>query len=142
MKLSESSTSASLQPPWDDVLPIGRALVDAAPSQCVWATDWPHPGFQEPLPNDGALMDVLEDWAPMRKHAEPFWWTTQHVVWLLREPRDAWADGSDPVRNDADLHDHPVSDSGVRPEPLTGTDVEVSPVDGHRPHERAFPKLA
>ena len=57
-------TSASLQPPWDDVLPIGRALVDATPSQCVWATDWPHPGFQEPLPNDGALMDVLEDWAP------------------------------------------------------------------------------
>ncbi len=57
-------TSANLMPPWDDVLPIGRALVETAPDQCVWATDWPHPGFQSTLPNDGSLMDVLADWAP------------------------------------------------------------------------------
>jgi predicted TIM-barrel fold metal-dependent hydrolase len=45
--------------PWDDVLPIARALVSAAPDRCVWASDWPHPVSVRQPPNEGALMDLL-----------------------------------------------------------------------------------
>src|SRR4030095_16271433 len=26
--------------PWDDVIPIARAYIEAAPARCVWASDW------------------------------------------------------------------------------------------------------
>ena len=45
--------------PWDDVVPIARALVEAAPQRCVWASDWPHPVSVKQPPNEGALMDLL-----------------------------------------------------------------------------------
>jgi predicted TIM-barrel fold metal-dependent hydrolase len=51
-------------PPYDDVTPIGRALVEAAPERCVWGTDWPHPHFDGPMPNDGQLLDTLAAFAP------------------------------------------------------------------------------
>ena len=41
-----------------------RALIEAAPDRLVWGTDWPHPDVTGPMPNDGALFDVLLDWAP------------------------------------------------------------------------------
>jgi 2-pyrone-4,6-dicarboxylate lactonase len=28
--------------PWDDAVPIGRALYAAAPDRCIWGSDWPH----------------------------------------------------------------------------------------------------
>jgi len=27
---------------WDDVVPIGRALYEAAPTRSIFGTDWPH----------------------------------------------------------------------------------------------------
>lgn len=51
-------------PPYADVRPIAKALIEAAPDRVVWATDWPHPAFRGPMPNDGALLDCLADWAP------------------------------------------------------------------------------
>jgi len=42
---------------------LARALVAAAPSRCVWGTNWPHPNA-ETLPDDAALLDALGDWAP------------------------------------------------------------------------------
>lgn len=45
--------------PWNDVVPIAGALVDAAADRCVWASDWPHPVSLKPTPNEGALMDLL-----------------------------------------------------------------------------------
>jgi predicted TIM-barrel fold metal-dependent hydrolase len=47
---------------YGDVTPFARALVEAAPARCVWATDWPHPQIPVPMPNDGDLMDLLADW--------------------------------------------------------------------------------
>lgn len=65
VKLSGSYRLTGLQhPPYRDVTPIARALVEAAPDRCVWATDWPHPQFHIPMPNDGDLLDQLPDWVP------------------------------------------------------------------------------
>ena len=52
--------------PWDDVAPMARALLAAAPDRCVWGTDWPHPSLHDPaeVPDDGALLDALGAWAP------------------------------------------------------------------------------
>lgn len=45
--------------PYDDVVPIARALIDAAPDRCVWASDWPHPVSKHPPPNDADLLELL-----------------------------------------------------------------------------------
>lgn len=45
--------------PWDDVLPLARALLDAAPERCVWGSDWPHPVSKNPPPNDADLLELL-----------------------------------------------------------------------------------
>ena len=49
--------------PYDDVTPFARALIDANEDRIVWGSDWPHPVFKGNMPNDGALMDQLSDWA-------------------------------------------------------------------------------
>ena len=60
--------------PWPKADPFARALIEAAPDQCVWGSDWPHPYCRTtqtvtegkptlgPIPNDGDLFDRLLDW--------------------------------------------------------------------------------
>ena len=55
---------SSSGPPFHDVAPFARALLDAAPDRCLWGTDWPHPSLSEWVPEDGALLDLLGEWAP------------------------------------------------------------------------------
>jgi len=55
---------SSAGPPFHDVSPFARALLDAAPDRCIWGTDWPHPSLSEWMPEDGALLDRLGEWAP------------------------------------------------------------------------------
>lgn len=50
-------------PPYDDVVPFARALINAAPERVLWGTDWPHPNVRQ-VPDDGDLLDVLADFAP------------------------------------------------------------------------------
>lgn len=50
--------------PYDDVAPLAHALIDAAPERVLWGSDWPHPIHHGTMPNDGALLDHLESWAP------------------------------------------------------------------------------
>lgn len=52
------------RPPYDDVRPFAHALVEARPDRLVWGSDWPHPAVTRPMPNDGALLDLLRVWAP------------------------------------------------------------------------------
>lgn len=54
--------SAQDRPPFDDVLPLARALVEARADRMVWGSDWPHPAVTRPMPNDGDLLDLLADW--------------------------------------------------------------------------------
>ena len=56
--------------PYADVGAHVRALLEVNPQRCLWATDWPHPGINVPMPNDGALLDMLGYWirdAAMRR---------------------------------------------------------------------------
>ncbi len=41
--LSLGEKTSKKGPPWDDVVPIAQAYLEAAPDRCVWASDWPHP---------------------------------------------------------------------------------------------------
>ena len=54
--------SATDLPPYDDVQPMARALIEAAPERIMWGTDWPHPNKYVVNPNDGDLVDAFGDW--------------------------------------------------------------------------------
>lgn len=45
--------------PYGDVVPLARALIEAAPDRCVWASDWPHPVSKQPPPNDADLLELM-----------------------------------------------------------------------------------
>jgi 2-pyrone-4,6-dicarboxylate lactonase len=63
MKISGANrVSATDLPPYDDVKPMARALIEAAPDRIMWGTDWPHPNKYVVNPNDGDLVDALGDW--------------------------------------------------------------------------------
>jgi 2-pyrone-4,6-dicarboxylate lactonase len=46
-------------PPYDDVAPFGRALVERFPDRVIWGTDWPHPNMKKEAPDDGMLVDYI-----------------------------------------------------------------------------------
>jgi 2-pyrone-4,6-dicarboxylate lactonase len=62
--LSLGEKTSRVGPPWDDVLPIARAYIEAAPNRCVWASDWPHPISVVQPPNDADLLELLYRYAP------------------------------------------------------------------------------
>ena len=65
VKLSGSyRISSEPRPPYRDVVEVAQTLISARTSQCLWATDWPHPHIPMPMPNDGDLLDQLQTWAP------------------------------------------------------------------------------
>jgi predicted TIM-barrel fold metal-dependent hydrolase len=65
MKISGANrVSATDLPPYDDVKPMARALIEAAPERIMWGTDWPHPNKYLVNPNDGDLADAFGDWVP------------------------------------------------------------------------------
>ena len=67
VKLSGAYRVTQAGPPYADIAPLARAIVEAAPERLVWGSDWPHPNLQgKPMPNDGDLLDLLADWAPDR----------------------------------------------------------------------------
>ncbi|MDH0898598.1 amidohydrolase family protein [Comamonas aquatica] len=49
-------------PSYADTLPLGRALVQAAPERLVWGSDWPHTTEAPGTVNDADLVDVLQAW--------------------------------------------------------------------------------
>jgi len=56
--------TAEKEPPYGDVAPFATKLIAANPDHLIWGTDWPHPAIATPMPNDGALLDMLDDWCP------------------------------------------------------------------------------
>lgn len=62
LSLSEKLSKTGF--PWDDVVPMARSLVEAAPDRVVWASDWPHPVSTKQPPNEGDLMELLYRIAP------------------------------------------------------------------------------
>jgi 2-pyrone-4,6-dicarboxylate lactonase len=62
LSLGEKTSKAG--PPWNDVIPIARAYIEAVPDRCVWASDWPHPVSAVQPPNDADLLELLYRYAP------------------------------------------------------------------------------
>ena len=46
-------------PPYDDVAPFARTLVERFPDRVLWGTDWPHPNLKGHMPDDGLLVDRI-----------------------------------------------------------------------------------
>jgi 2-pyrone-4,6-dicarboxylate lactonase len=53
--------------PFSDTGPLVRKLVEYAPTRLLWGSDWPHPQYFKPMPNDVALLDMMLDWVPDEK---------------------------------------------------------------------------
>jgi 2-pyrone-4,6-dicarboxylate lactonase len=51
-------------PPYDDVVPFQRTLVERFPDRVLWGTDWPHPNMTWIVPDDGELVDMIPRIAP------------------------------------------------------------------------------
>jgi 2-pyrone-4,6-dicarboxylate lactonase len=50
--------------PFDDLLPFVRLLVERYPTRLLWGSDWPHPQYFKPMPNDIDLLDQMLNWVP------------------------------------------------------------------------------
>lgn len=55
-------TSQAGAPGYDDVGRLARALVQANPQRCLWASNWPHLNTR-PVPDDALMLDLLLAWA-------------------------------------------------------------------------------
>jgi len=41
--------------------------VQHAPNRLLWGSDWPHPQYFKPMPNDVLLLDQMLEWVPDEK---------------------------------------------------------------------------
>lgn len=46
-------------PPYDDVIPFAKLLVESFPDRVLWGTDWPHPNMKSHVPDEGVLVDTI-----------------------------------------------------------------------------------
>lgn len=53
-------------PPYEDVVPFARSLVERFPDRVLWGTDWPHPNMKTHTPDDGLLVDRIPHIAPSK----------------------------------------------------------------------------
>ncbi|WBL78386.1 amidohydrolase family protein [Bradyrhizobium xenonodulans] len=68
LSLGEKTSKAGA--PYDDVIPIARAYIEAAIDRCVWASDWPHPVSVKQPPNDADLLELMYRYAPDQAELE------------------------------------------------------------------------
>ena len=50
-------------PPYDDVVPFQKAIVERFPDRVLWGTDWPHPNLKGQMADDGVLVDQIPKFA-------------------------------------------------------------------------------
>jgi predicted TIM-barrel fold metal-dependent hydrolase len=65
-KLSGADRNTVAGPPYADIDPFARALLEANPERLVWGTDWPHINYFDAaqVPDDGALVNLIARWIP------------------------------------------------------------------------------
>ncbi|HEY2929269.1 amidohydrolase family protein [Piscinibacter sp.] len=62
VKLSAPYETSRVGPPhYDDVAVLAKALVEAHPDRCLWASNWPHPNRVQ-VPADADLLGLLGEW--------------------------------------------------------------------------------
>ena len=67
-------------------------------TRLLWGSDWPHPQYFKPMPNDVALLDMMLDWVPDEKIAQAH----------LRRQSSRIIRISSPVRNRCSAADRPL----------------------------------
>ncbi|MGD8359976.1 MAG: amidohydrolase family protein [Gemmatimonadota bacterium] len=63
VKLSAPYRLSGDAPPWPSVTPLAQTLLEANPSRCLWASDWPHVDTKCPVHAED-LSEALADWCP------------------------------------------------------------------------------
>jgi len=66
VKLTGADRITRAGPPYADVQPFARALLEAAPGRMIWGTDWPHSGYFDAarMPDDVDLANLTHAIAP------------------------------------------------------------------------------
>ncbi|WP_439590201.1 amidohydrolase family protein [Hydrogenophaga sp.] len=64
VKLASLYRSSSEQYPHLDMQPLIHAVASAYPDRVIWGTNWPHPIYSGPMPNDADLVDLIPSWTP------------------------------------------------------------------------------
>jgi 2-pyrone-4,6-dicarboxylate lactonase len=64
VKLTGAYRISNTALPYPDVTDFAQALVQAAPTQILWGSDWPHVMLKGVMPNDADLADLLTRWIP------------------------------------------------------------------------------
>ena len=61
IKLSGADRISRAGFPYEDVVPFGRRLAEAAPDRLLWGSDWPHTGYFDTarVPDDVGLLDAF-----------------------------------------------------------------------------------
>ena len=57
-------TTCSATTDYSDVGAFVTKLTALNPDNLVWGTDWPHPKFNGPMPDDTDMLDQFMDWVP------------------------------------------------------------------------------
>ena len=73
-----------LGPPYDDVVPYAKKVVETFPDRVIWGTDWPHPNMKSHMPDDGVLVDFIPRIATTAE--------LQHKLLVDNPMRLYWAD--------------------------------------------------
>ncbi|MDX1484299.1 MAG: amidohydrolase family protein [Alphaproteobacteria bacterium] len=60
--------SAEGPPDYGDMVEIVGTLVEARPDRAIWGTNWPHPSFDVPVPDDADLLDFIFRAVPDEDH--------------------------------------------------------------------------
>jgi len=85
VKVSGADRASVAGPPYDDAVPMARALAAHAPDRVLWGTDWPHPNHAGPMPDDGALVDLIAGIAPDRAAQQALLVDNPHRLYRFAE---------------------------------------------------------
>jgi len=59
VKIATGDRESKTGYPWDDVVPYGARVVETAPERVIWGTDWPHPQYKGPMPDEGKQFELF-----------------------------------------------------------------------------------
>jgi 2-pyrone-4,6-dicarboxylate lactonase len=59
VKVAGPERNSFAGPPYDDVVPFARQIVERYPDRVLWGSDWPHPNMTTHMPDDGKLVDHI-----------------------------------------------------------------------------------
>lgn len=69
LKLS-TRFSREPEPPFPDLVPIMHDLVGRRPDRLLYGSDYPHPSYFNPMPNEADFLDLMLLWAPDARDRE------------------------------------------------------------------------